>query len=305
VGTDGDRMAVAAANLRIDSFTAEIVTQLRGTGVRIVLLKGPGVARWLYDSAGERPYLDADLLVPPADLRRAERKLREMAFQPGEWRAWLRRAREWSRSDGTVDLHTSLFGITVAPQRAWEILSRTTETISVGGTEVQVLALPARALHVAIHVAQHPLSHGQAQARVDLERAIVRASWPTWQGAARLATELGAEAALCGGLRQVEGGTELAERLGVADADSAEVALSADDASSVALGFAELAAADSTRLRLSLAFRLILPPRSLMRTRLTLAGRAEESLAWAYLRHLARIGWSAPRGFLDWQRARR
>jgi hypothetical protein len=130
-------------------------------------------------------------------------------------------------------------------------------------------------------------------------------SWPTLQGAARLATELGAEAALCGGLRQVEGGTELAERLGVADADSAEVALSADDASSVALGFAELAAADSTRLRLSLAFRLILPPRSLMRTRLTLAGRAEESLAWAYLRHLARIGWSAPRGFLDWQRARR
>jgi hypothetical protein len=198
VGTDGARTAVAAANLRIDSFTAEVVTELRVAGVRILLLKGPGVARLLYDGAGERAYVDADLLVAPRDLRPAERTLRRMGFQAAEWLAWLRRARPWTRPDGTVDLHTSLFGITMPAAMAWEVLSRATETIEVGGMEMAVLAPPARVLHVATHVAQHPTSHGHWQARADLERAVTRVPLPTWQAAARLAAELGAEPALAG-----------------------------------------------------------------------------------------------------------
>ena len=305
MATEGARITAAAANLRVDSFTAEVVTELRSAGVRVLLLKGPAVARWLYDRAGERPYVDADLLVAPGDRRRAERKLRRMGFTPEDWLAWLRRARAWKRSGPAIDLHTSLFGVTVPPSRAWAVLSRATETIEVGGVEMQALGLPARSLHAAIHVAQHPPSHGNWKSRADLERAIDRVSWPTWQEAARLAAELGAEAALAGGLRQIDGGTALAEALGVERAESAAVALSAADASSVALGFAELAAADSLRLRLALAFRLVLPPRSRMRARMVRAGRGADSLAAAYLIHLARIARAAPGGFLVWHRARR
>ena len=305
MGTDSARMAVAAANLRVDSLTAEVATELRAAGVQTVLLKGPAVARWLYDGAGERPYVDSDLLIAPGDLRRAERTLRRMDFQPGEWLAWLRRARPWTRADGTIDLHTSLFGVSVPSPRAWEILSRTTETMAVGGAEVQVLAQPARALHLAIHVAQHPLSHGHWQARVDLERAIVRASWPTWEGAGRLAAELDAEPALATGLRQVEGGAALAEALGVHTARSAEIALFAADASPVPLKFAEIAAADSIRLRLTLILRAIVPPPSLMRAWSPLAARGRGGLALAYLTRLARIPLKMPAAFSSWRRARR
>jgi putative nucleotidyltransferase-like protein len=304
VGTDAARLAVAVANLRIDSFTAEVVAELRAAGVRAVLLKGPGVARWLYDGAGERAYVDADLLVAPRDLRRAERALGRMGFQPGEWLAWLRRARPWTRSDGTVDLHTSLFGISVPPCLAWEVLSRSTETMAVGGIEMQVLALPARALHTAIHVAQHPPSHRHGQARADLERAIAQASWPTWRAAARLAAELGAEPALAGGLRRVERGAALAEALGLHQANSAETALFAEDASSVPLKLAEIAAADSIRLRLTLILRAIVPPRTLVRTQSPRASRSEVGLALAYFTRLAEMAWRTPAGLVSWLRAR-
>lgn len=298
-------MAAAVANLRVDSVTAEVVTALRAEGVRALVLKGPAVARWLYDGPGERTYIDSDLLVAPVDLRRAERALRRMGFRPGEWEAWLRKARPWSSARGTVDLHSSLFGLEVPAEQAWAVLSRSTETMSVGGAEVEVLALPARALHLATHVAQHPLSHGHAQSRTDLERAVASVPADTWAAAAHLARELGAEPAFAAGLRQVEGGNALVGALGVQDAGSPDVALHAADASWTALGFAQIAAADFARLRLALAARAVVPTRSSMRTYSPLANRGPAGLALAYVTRAVRLALGARAGFREWQRARR
>jgi hypothetical protein len=298
-------MAGLAANLRVDTLTAEAVTALRSDGVRTVLLKGPAIARWLYDAPGDRTYADSDLLIAPGDVRRAERSLRRLGFRPGEWEAWLRRARSWSSARGTVDLHTSLFGLDASAEEAWSALSRTTEAMSVGGADVEVLALPARALHVAAHVAQHPASHAHAQAREDLKRAVERVSADTWDAAAALARELGAEAALAAGLHQVDGGAALAEKLGVDPAGSAGVALHAEDAPWTALGFAEIAAADSARLRIALAARAIVPTASSMRRYSALANRGRTGLALAYVMRTVRLASGAPAGFVQWRRAGR
>jgi len=48
-----------------------------------------------------------------------------------------------------VDLHRSLPGVKVA-ESVWHLLAADTETLSIGGVDVQVLGEPARALLVAL-----------------------------------------------------------------------------------------------------------------------------------------------------------
>jgi hypothetical protein len=289
VSTHGSPFAVVAANLRIDALTAEVVTALRGVGVRALLLKGPSIARWLYN-VGERAYVDCDLLVAPRDRASAERVLGRLGFRPAPWRAWLRAAREWQRGDSTVDLHTALFGVGVPSDRAWAVLSRETETMAVGGVDVEVLALPARTLQLATHVAQHPVSHGQSQSREDLRRAIQRVSPTTWRRAGRLAFELRAPAALAAGLRQVEEGARVAQELGVDHASSRLVELVSGDGPPIALALAQIAAAESTRLRLALLARAIVP---------------QGTTAKAYVTRLRALAGHAPADLAAWRRARR
>jgi hypothetical protein len=301
VAVDDHRVAVALGNLRVDAVTAEVVTALRAAGARPIVLKGPAVARWLYDAPGERPYADTDLLVARADLDRAQSTLRSLGFEPGR-AGWLRGARAWSRGRAVVDLHTSVFGVEVAPRKAWAVLSRATETMEIGGVEVEVLAAPARALNVATHATQHPHFTGT---RRDLERAVAALPRSTWEAAAREAAELRAEAAVGAGLRLVEGGAALAESLDLDARASPEATLLASDAPVTALGIAQLAAAGSTRLRAALLARALVPRRSTMRASSELARRGELGLALAYLRRAARLARSMPAGLAAWRRARR
>jgi Uncharacterised nucleotidyltransferase len=302
VAIDDTRMAAAAANLRVDSVTAEVVSALRDGGVRSILLKGPAVARWLYDEPGERPYGDTDLLVAPEDLRTAEQTLSGLGFEPGGT-GWLGRSRAWRRAGREVDLHTSLFGVEAPGDQVWVALSSGTVATQVAGTEVEVLREEARTLHVATHAAQHlpfPQTHR------DLERALTRLPRATWEGAARLATELGAEPAFTVGLGRAEGGAAVVRELGLTPRVSAEVALlDGGDPPPTALGFAHLAAAGSLRMRLTVLRRALVPPRASMRRASPLARRGELGLALAYVSRMARLGWSSPAGLVAWRRARR
>ena len=299
---DDARVTRSLANLRVDAVTAESVGALGAAGVRTIVLKGPAVARWLYDEPGERAYRDSDLLVAPRDLRRAQRTLRALGFEPSREESWLRRARAWSRAGAVVDLHTSLFGVDVPAASVWANLSRDTERMEVGGRHVEILGEPARALHVAIHAAQHPFHD---RSHEDLERAAARVPKATWEGAARLAAELHADAAMRAGLMRASGGDALAQALGLTAPPSAVVGLLAAKAPAPALGYAQIAAADSTRLRLALVLRAIAPRPSVMRQPPTLAQRGPLGLAAAYVSRWIRLARSAPADLRAWRRARR
>ena len=142
-----------------DRVTAEVVEAFRQAGIRSILLKGPAMARWLYDEAALRPYLDADILVAPEDFREAERILSERGFHregldtiPGDW---PKHARTWYRDDrGNVDLHRTLFGVRIPDAELWALLATRTEAMWVSGTDVDVLDLPGRALVLALHAAK-------------------------------------------------------------------------------------------------------------------------------------------------------
>jgi hypothetical protein len=295
-------------SLRADLVTAEVVSAFREAGIRSVLLRGPAIARWLYDD-DSRSYGDVDLLIRPADVARAERVLADLGFADETVEGLLRadrptHAHPWGRArDGaSVDLHHTLLGASVTPDQAWEVLiAAGTETISVNNVAAETLNASGRAVVVVLHAAQHgrlvpkPLE--------DLTRAVERVRDATWKEASELSDRLGATAAFAAGLWLVPAGVEVAGRLGLSGARSTETALRAATAPSTALGFDWIAQTPGVRAKLQLTARKLAPDAAFMRAWSPLARRGRLGLGVAYAGRIAWLVWHAPTGFRAWRRA--
>jgi hypothetical protein len=264
-------MRTAALVLHVDSVTAEVVTAMRRAGIRPLLLKGPSIATWLYGDGPFRRYGDSDLLVAPGSYRRAGHVLRELGFRHREY-VWLGYVETWWRGSGTgavdlrptsVDLHCSLSGVRAPAQTAWEVFSADTETLQVGGIDVEILRVPARALHVALHAAQHGADG--ARPLEDLARALRLADEQVWGQAAGLARRLDAVAAFAAGLRLHPDGARLAERLRLPSERPPAVALRLGAQNPVAIALESLASERSLRARAHLLLRGLVPSRRYMR----------------------------------------
>jgi hypothetical protein len=304
------RLQVVGARLRIDAGTADVVEGFEHAGVQALLLKGASIATWLYPDRTQRPYLDCDLLVAPAQFAKAEDVLSAMGYESllGEmgmpsW--WCEHAAWWQRpSDGLcVDLHRTLVGVRVDHATSWQVLSRNTTNVLVAGRPMPTLDLPARTLHVALHAAQHGLGSGLAVA--DLERALAEADDDLWRAAADIAAELDAAAAFLAGLRLVPAGRELVARLRLPDVRSVEAELRAGSPPPLALAFEQLVRAHGGRTRAAMLWRKLVPSVAFMWDADSYALEDRPGLARAYLRRWWWMIRHAPRGLVAWYRARR
>lgn len=214
-----------ALGLAVDTVTAEVVTAMRDAGVRPLLLKGPSIATWLYGDDAPRPYGDSDLLVAPESYGPAEEVLRELGFRPLAY-PWPWESETWVRrfDQAAVDLHCSLVGAAAAPATVWEELAADAETLHVGGVDVEVLGIRAKALQIALHAAQHG---AEEQPLEDLARALRIADEQVWSEAGDLARRVDAVAAFATGLRLDPEGALLARRLTLPAESPPEVALRA------------------------------------------------------------------------------
>lgn len=276
--------ASAIRGLQLDRASAEAVTALRRAGIPSILLKGPCLARWLYDHESERPYVDADLLVPPSRFEAAESVLTGLGFRRIGLESirgdWPRHAVALQRVHDTVDLHRTLVGVAVDDEVLWRELSTRTEPMAVGGADVAVPAPHVRALIVGLHAAKDA---GRAPKTIeDLGRAVRWVPYGTWERAAELAGVLGARGALAAGLRRVEGGRELADRLGLVDPPPFEVAIRQRRVPPLATGVAWLLQPGSWRAKAVLVLRKLLPPPAFVRAWSPLARRGRLGLALAY-----------------------
>jgi Uncharacterised nucleotidyltransferase len=301
-----------ARNLRVDDATAQVLRAFDGAGVPSILLKGPSIVRWLYEKTEPRWYVDADVLVAPHAMDDAERVLTGLGYVPDleqcrmpPW--WREHAVGWlHREEGVViDLHGTLTGAGVDAARVWSLLSAHTDTMIVGGFPAAVLSLPGRALHLALHAAQHGEGRRWGGVLIDLERGLARAGEQTWREAARLASELHATAAFAAGLRLVPEGRVLAARMELPQERPVEVALRSASAPAQALTFDRLARATGVRERLGIVRHKLVPPRTFMRSWSALARRGRAGLLLAYGQRLVWLARSAPGGFRVWHRARR
>lgn len=290
--------------LYVDRLTAELATAFERRTIACILLKGPAVARWLYDDGSVRSYSDCDLLVATDQVAAAQSVLRELGFSDSASPLAHPRleSHEWQRGEHHVDLHTTLIGIGASPQAVWDVLSATTETASVGGATVQVLGVPARALHVALHAAQH--GREERKPLEDLRRASNLVSEDTWIEVAALARRLQAVEAFATGLRLVPTGAAIASRLGLAAASSADATLRLEPVP-LALGFEHLASTPGLVPRLRIIAREFFPTVAFMRWWTPLARRSAAGLVLAYcFRPLWLVAHAGP-GLVAWRRARR
>ncbi len=148
---------------------------------------------------------------------------------------WREHSVTWMRGGDRVamDVHRTLPGIGVDDRRAWELLSRETEKTVVGDYPARGLALPARAMHVALHASHH--GPGDSTSLREVTRASERADEHTWRAAAALANGLGALDAFLAGLRLVPAGQALVARLGIEARPRVEVALAGEASRAPAL----------------------------------------------------------------------
>ncbi len=305
-----ERVEVIARNLRVDGATAEVLHALSEAGVQARLLKGPTLARWLYDRDDPRSYGDSDLLVAPADVSLAGAVLESLGFSPRldasrmpDW--WREHASEWWREKDAalVDLHRTLPGLGVDDDTAWRVLSEENDVLVVAERPARCLALPARALHVVLHAAQH--GAGWARPHEDLRRLLRRGDEDLLEQAATLAARLGATDAFATGLRLVPEGRAVADRLTLPANASVDATLRAGGAPRQALSFEQLHRADSTRARVAFIWSKFVPPVAFMRHWWPPAAQRRRSLVAAYVWHRPR--WllrTAPSAFRAWRRAR-
>jgi Uncharacterised nucleotidyltransferase len=175
-----------------------VVRALQRSGIESIVLKGPTIAEWLYPNEA-RPYIDADLLVAPGQVMEAAAVMQGLGFAPFE-RHVSPHAHPWLRAaDGAqIDLHVTIWGPHLPPAELWLELRDWVQVARVGAARVEVLNVPARALHVVLHAAQH--RHNSEKAREDLRRALERTPLDAWRQAERLADRLWALGEVADGL---------------------------------------------------------------------------------------------------------
>jgi hypothetical protein len=223
------RTRLIARRTDLDAAALEALDALRAAGVDALLLKGAVLARTLYRPDEHRGYFDIDLLVAPADLVVAGSVLASLGYtNVSELHgvddvAGILHAQLWSRLDPgfgnvSIDLHWRLAGCEASPPTAWNALSRNRTTVELGGRRVATLGSSGRALHVALHAAQH--GPDDLKAMGDLDRGLIRLPPEIWEEAAQLARDVRATEAFAAALRLLPAGVILADELALPHAET-------------------------------------------------------------------------------------
>ena len=304
------RMLAAGISLHTDAVTAEVVSALQAARIDPILLRGPAIARRLYEDTAARTYVDVDLLVAHGDSKHAEEILARLGFADETVEGVLlgdrpTHAHTWVRPlDGAaVDLHHTLLGARVPPDDAWQILRGNIERMAVRDSTVAVLMPAGLAVVVALHAAQHGAHVDQPLD--DLGRALELFPDAVWNAAAALAAQLAALPAFVTGMKLLPAGEELTRRLGIDATGSVETALRATTAPPTALGFDWLARTPGLRAKSGLVARKLVPEPTFMRVWSPLARRGRLGLAAAYVWRIVWLARHAPPGFRAWRRARK
>jgi hypothetical protein len=289
--------------LILDAACTKIVQHLEDRGHRPIMLKGATIASWIYPDPSERVYSDLDILVPPGERQDVVAALREIGFRSLVDDAMLQTSSPEEEplvdSRGVrIDLHVALKGVGLDPERAWHVLDRHTAPCSWSGFEVRALEPAARAMHLALHVAQRGLV--DTKAARDLEIGLAVLDRPLWHAAARLADELEATGPFGAALDLLPEGRELLEELAVESQANLETHLRVNSASTSALFLEKAMAAGSWRKRLQIVRGRLFPSADWLRLHRPTTTRTRTGLLAARLRRPVEVMVRLPRA--AWER---
>jgi Uncharacterised nucleotidyltransferase len=267
----------------IDRVTAEVHGALAQAGIPAIVLKGPAIGNWLYGPDEVRGYGDTDLLIPHREWQHAGEVLESLGFQNflgtmAHPRMESYASDPWFREGEDVDLHSTIYGLRVPHEQVWGVLSAQTVPMAIGGADLPVLAEPARAMHVALHAAQHQ----DGKAVYDLQKAVAQLPEGFWEQAADVAERLDGLPAFAAGLRLDPDGAAIVERLGLSRVRSTDTELRAGQVP-LAESLNELLETRGAAAKLRLAWAELVPRQAFMRWWSPLARRGRLGMILAYV----------------------
>lgn len=270
-----------ARRVFLDSTAVNVSAAASEAGIAVVLVKGPSTVRWLYPDS-PREYSDIDLLVAPTDVPAISCVLRDRGFVPmfagfrdGEL---AEHARVWKNDhDAVIDLHVSFAAIDTPPEAVWREICGSSEPMELVNGDVRVPSLRHRALIVALHAAQHEVSHDSSQS--DLRRAVTQVPVGIWEGAVEAAERLRCVDAMTTGLYRSPEGIDLAHRLGLGPPGGLSSRLLSRTDGKLGRGLARLATGSGVQRRLAVLRSTLVPSPAWIRSRYP-----DSSLSMGYLR---------------------
>jgi hypothetical protein len=297
----------------IDRAAVAVLDRFEGAGVRSLLLKGPVLARLLYEGA-PRDYFDIDLLVGPPHLAEAREALTGLGYRWGyEVRgiddvARVVHAELWAQRGEYgplwVDLHKRLAGCRAPDEVVWAALWGRRRSIEFAGRETTVPAEEGLAFHLALHAAQE--GPDEPKPIGDLARGIERWAPDVWRDAAELAEEVQGVEAFSAGLHLLPAGARLADLLELPGTPRLDWEIrNRQQRPRGAFHVQAIARAGGLRERAELLRRSLLPTRDWIVFEYRWAGRSRAHLFAGYARHLLRSPLWALRALLFELRARR
>ena len=155
---------IARRNLLLAVDLVRTMRLFEREGISAVAYKGPLLALDLYGDLALRPFLDLDILVPPADVEQSARLLASAGYHRG---SPSRRSERWQhglgqaafyRDDGCqVDLHWSVLPsyFMIRPSSNVPSLSGSVTTTSLGGMSMRTLSPPALLRDLSLHGTKH------------------------------------------------------------------------------------------------------------------------------------------------------
>jgi hypothetical protein len=162
-------LAAMAHVLVLDAALERVIPGFAASGIDVIALKGPALARWLYPAASLRAYTDLDLLVRPGDEDRAAEVLWSLQLYELPYLAELSRSahprhastapfhRTFAGANGVmVELHVDPLQLGL-PSRDDDARWRRAVPIP-GVADALMLGREDQLIHLALHAHKHGFS---------------------------------------------------------------------------------------------------------------------------------------------------
>lgn len=153
-------------------------------GIEPVVLKGAALVLTVYDSLGQRWFVDTDILIPPADWERVAASYRTDGWMEEHDDFGGNHGVNLRQDDDSVDLHRLVHSEMVLPGRIEQTMQLLETTVAdralPSGRRIRTLAPTDALLHTLVHGTQRLLPHNLRWA-VDADRLITRHDIDWWR----------------------------------------------------------------------------------------------------------------------------
>jgi len=165
------RLFVAAQNLIKFNDLEKVLQVFIETGVPVIVLKGAALANSVYDSIGNRPMNDVDLLIHPQDRQRIMPILERNGYQFKPWpqrkfhpyNISITSEIDFIAKTGTVfDLHWDLISfewVRLMTRLDLEALWQSAQPFTINGIQVLQLSPYDTLIHICLHLMMQAYAH--------------------------------------------------------------------------------------------------------------------------------------------------